>query len=260
MATDNTAETLEREPSLQIGEMEFTPDPEADGSEAVAEVVETVALGPASAAVADTTATAEPKADAASTVSEPTAPQRDPEFTAMQQRVVALERERLERMRQEEASRDQQHLNQYKAALEAKGYEPDIVEELVAKEAGQRGYQRQLIAQEQTGRAYAWAVRQNERARVAVLQHIAKEHGVPIDVLLSIETDEPREIEYAARTYKAEKALEKLNQAAVKPQRMTGVTGSAGRSMGKEALTDQYIERPDSLTREELKIVFPDRY
>ena len=246
------------EGTLTIGPLEDTPDAEATAEPVVAEASEEapVAETVVPEATGETLTTEKaplPDATTAPGVS-------DPALIALRQELAQMRQREIERTQQATRVAEEAELVKYKADLEAKGYEPEVIQDLVSRAAQGQLLQRQLAqAQEQARQNIAITVR-NERARIIVAKKLSQEYGVPLADLLDIETDDPKDLIIAAQGYQMKANATKEEQAKVKPQRMAGVTGSAGRGTSRERLVDRYLENPESLTLEERKVVFPDRY
>ena len=257
MVTPSFAEA-EREVGIGIGELEPMPnaeEPEGAVAEAVEPAPQTAPEGAAPTAAAvtgDVTPTGE-------TVKPDTTP--SPDIVATWQELANLRQQVTEQAQRERVANDNTRLAQYRAGLEAKGHDPEIVQELVTRASDFLTLGRQREAEQVRHQQALATQHNNERARIIIVRRLAGEYGVPLETLLDIDTDDPKDLVAAAKLYKAETALKQHQEAAVKPQRLTGVTSGAGRSASVAALTERYINGGSgTMTLSELKLLFPDRY
>ena len=258
MTTQSGAAEAERELGIGIGELEPMPNAE-EPETATAEVVEPApqpapeGAGPLADAP---TGDVKPMAEAVKPDATP-----NPEMVALHLEMARLRQDAAERNQREVAANDASRVAAYKAALEAKGYDPEVVQEFVAAAVNNIALQRQLGANQERARQALSTQRNNERARIIVTRKFAEEYGVPINTLFSIDTDDPEVVLSAAKLYKSEAALKQLQEARLKPQRMTGVTGNAVNNPGKAKLTERLLNGEFSaLTLQEKKTLWPDRY
>ena len=260
MVTPSGAVEAEREVGIGIGELE--PMPNAEEPEPSTAGVDTpapeatpegaIAAAPAAAAAGDVTPVGEAvKPDAAP----------GPDMVATWQELANLRQRVTEQEGRERLANDNARLTQYKAGLEAKGHDPEVVQELVARASENLSLGRQREADQVRAQQNLVVERNNARARILVIRKLSQDFGVSIDTLLAIDTDDPKDLLAAAELYQAKAELKKYQEAAVKPQRLTGVVSGAGRSTSKAALEDRYINgESERMTKAELKVLFPDRY